>query len=152
MSDKPKSDKMEAPHKGHQAELAADRYRTELILTLQELDRRRAETLDIKHQVERHKTALIIAGAAVGLLAVGSVTAAIIRARNEKAVMRRERVRAITRAWDNPKRIATKAPYRPVPTELLRKFALTFGTVLITNYAKKSASALWKTQHPQRAV
>ncbi|MFL5319658.1 MAG: hypothetical protein ACJ790_08360 [Myxococcaceae bacterium] len=146
-----KSDKMEIPHKGHQVELAADRYRTELIATLQELDRRRVEAMDVRGQLLRHKTALFIAGGAVVLLAGAAITASILRSRNEKAVMRRERVRGFIRAWDHPKRVASKAPDRPLPAELIRKFAITFGTALAANYAKKSATAIFATKHPQPA-
>jgi len=142
------SDKIEIPHRGHQVELAADRYRTELIATLQELDRRRSDVMDVKGQIDRHKTALYVVAGGVVLLASAAIAASIIRARNEKALMRRERVRGFIRAWENPQRVASRAKDRPLPSELFRKFAITFGTAIAANYAKKSAAAIFTAKHP----
>lgn len=136
------SEKTDIPNKGHQADVAADRYRSELISALQELDRRRGEAMDMRLQVQKHKGQLIAVVAVIGGVAALGIGFAIIRSREEKARLRRERVRGFIRAWENPKRLASKAPDRPMPAELARKFVLVFATALISNYAKKSANAV----------
>lgn len=124
----------------HQIEAAADRYRSELLATLEELDRRRVEATNLRAQVKAHQTGILLAAGGAALIVGGMVTAGMLRRRYHNARLRRARVRGFIRAWQHPERVATQADYRPLPTELLRKFALVFGTVLATTYAKKSAN------------
>lgn len=132
--------------KGNQVELAADRIRGELLATLQELDRRRHEATDVHRQFERHKGAIALAAGGV-VAAVGALVAAsIFKARQHDKRVRKQRIRGFRRAWEHPERLATQADYRPLPIELLRKFAIVFGTVLVTTYAKRTAQLVVNTQ------
>ena len=128
--------------KSHQIEHAADRYRDELLATLQELDRRRGAVTDFKGQLASHKGAALLTAGGIALIIGSVVSASILRNRYQNARLRRERVRGFIRAWEHPKRLASQANDRPLPAELLRKFALVFGTVLVTTYAKRSARLL----------
>lgn len=132
--------------KGNQVEIAADRIRGELLATLHELDRRRVEAMDLKTQFDRHKTAAAATAAGVALLIGGVVGASLLKRRHHDAQLRKQRVRGFTRAWQHPERLASQASYRPLPVELLRKFAIVFGTVLVTTYAKRSAQLLVNTR------
>lgn len=132
--------------KGNQVEVAADRIRGELLSTLHELDRRRAQATDLHAQFERHKVGAAIAAGGLALVVGGLVGASILRHRYHDARLRKERVRGFVRAWEHPQRIASQASYRPLPMELLRKFAIVFGTVLVTTYAKRTAQLVVNTQ------
>lgn len=130
----------------HQIEAAADRYRAELLATLEELDRRRAQATNLKAQVRAHQTGFLIAAGASALFVGGLVGANVLRRRYHNARLRRARLRGFVRAWEHPERVASQAGYRPLPMELLRKFALVFGTVLVTTYAKRSAQLVINTR------
>lgn len=120
----------------------ADRIRSELLSTLQELDRRRARATDLKLQVREHFGALAIAG---GVLAFGlglGIAVARTRAKSRRAVLLSERVHAFMRAWEHPRRVATHSATKPVPQELIQRMALVFATAFASRYAKQSAQRL----------
>jgi hypothetical protein len=83
----------------------ADTVRSKLIHTVEELDRRRHEALDLGLQLRRHAGPL----AALGLFAAGTVAAAIALAvqRVSTAALRRRRARwrLVKTVWFRPQRL-----------------------------------------------
>jgi hypothetical protein len=125
-----------------QVEQTADRIRDELLLTLEELDRRRERAMSVRYQAGQHKDLLIGLGA-VAMVAVGlSVGYAIYRARHRDEQLRRQRRIALKRAWEHPESVAYAAKQRPLGVELGRKLVLIFATSLATRIAQNSARTL----------
>ncbi|NOK32681.1 hypothetical protein D7W79_08155 [Corallococcus exercitus] len=125
-----------------QVEHTADRIRDELLLTLEELDRRRARATDVRYHVNQHKDLLVTVGAAA-LVAVGlGVGIAIYRARHHDERVRRQRRRALERAWAHPDRVATSIEDKPLGAELGRKVVMIFATSLATAVARNSIQTL----------
>lgn len=125
-----------------QSEKAADRIRSELMSTLRELDRRRHLALDLRYQARQHFTAIMLL-AAGALVATGAgITLAILRARRRRASLFSERIAGLVRAWENPKRIAARAPARALPAEVARKLAIAFAAALAIQLTRRSARHL----------
>lgn len=125
-----------------QIEKAADRIRDELLLTLQELDRRREHALDVRYQVHQHEELLKSAGGVLVLLAGVGISYAIWRARHREERLRRMRWEGVKRAWSHPERLARRHPERPVSQELGKKLVLIFASTLASAIAKRSVSTL----------
>lgn len=125
-----------------QVERTADRIRDELLLTLEELDRRRHQVLDLRYQATRHRELLM--GVAVTAAALTAMTVGVVlwRARHREQILARHRFKALKRAWEHPNRLASSAEERPLPVELGRKLVIIFATALATNIAKNSARSL----------
>jgi hypothetical protein len=127
-------------------ERTADRIRDELLLTIEELDRRRERAMDVKYQlrhfVEQNRELLgWVAGGAMALVGL-SVGVSLWRARHrEELLMRRRRV-ALRRAWEHPERLATGKKQQPFALELGQRLVLIFGTALATSLAKNAVQSL----------
>jgi hypothetical protein len=129
-----------------QVEKTADRLRDELLLTIEELERRRERALDVRYQVshalEKNRDLLVkVGGAMLGLLVV-SAGVSWWRARHREELLWKHRARALRRAWEHPDRVASHAEERPVPLELGRKLVLIFATTLASAMAKRAATSL----------
>lgn len=134
-----------------QVEQTADRIRDELLLTLEELDRRRERVLSVKYQAEQHKDLLIGVGA-IGMVVVGlGVGYAIYRSRHQEERLRHERRVALKRAWEHPESVAYAAKQRPLGVELGRKLVLIFATSLATRIAQNSVRTLLPARQGQNA-
>ncbi|MBZ4417933.1 hypothetical protein [Myxococcus sp. RHSTA-1-4] len=125
-----------------QVEQTADRIRDELMLTLEELDRRRERALSVRYQAGQHKDALIAAGAIAAVVVGAGVGYAIYRARHQGERLRRQRRSALKRAWAHPESVAYAAKQRPLGVELGRKLVLIFATTLASRIARNSVRAL----------
>ena len=125
-----------------QVEHTADRIRDELLLTLEELDRRRERALNMRYQVARHRYLLMMGGGAVLVLFGVGMGVSIWRARHRQELLARKRREAMRRAWRHPDRLASKAEQRPLSVELGRKLILIFGTALASQVAKSSVRTL----------
>jgi Flp pilus assembly protein TadB len=125
-----------------QVERTADRIRDELLLTLGELERRRERVMDMHYQVSQHQTLLIGLGvAAVTVVGVG-VGIGVWRARHRQELLAKKRRLALQRAWQNPDRLATRAPQAPLSVELGRKLVIIFGSALATAVARNAVQGL----------
>ncbi|WP_163991957.1 hypothetical protein [Pyxidicoccus caerfyrddinensis] len=125
-----------------QVEQTADRIRDELLLTLEELDRRRERALSVRYQAGQHKDLLIGVGA-LAMVGVGlGVGYAIYRSRHREELLRRQRRIALKRAWEHPETVAYAAKQRPLGAELGRKLVLIFATALATRIAQNSVRSL----------
>lgn len=131
-----------------QVEKTADRIRDELMLTLEELDRRRHRVTNVRYQASRHQD--LIVGAAIAALVVTGVGVGIAawRARYRRHHIGQRRMTAVKRAWNHPDRLATRAEQRPFAVEMGRKLIMIFGTALATRIAKSSVQGLV----PQRSA
>jgi hypothetical protein len=90
----------------------AEEIRADLTGIAGELDRRRHEALDWQHQVERHKTALVLTAAGLGLLVGGAVAVAVRqkRQRNRPLAKAQRLGRALSRMIEEPDRVAPEEP------------------------------------------
>ena len=125
-----------------QVERTADRIRDELLLTLEELDRRKDRALDMRFQVSRHRELIIGAAITAAVLTGVGVGVAMWRSRHRERILARHRMTALKRAWAHPDRLASSAEQRPLPIELGRKLIIIFATALATNIAKNSVQTL----------
>jgi hypothetical protein len=131
-----------------QVEHTADRIRDELLLTLEELDRRRARAMDMRYQISSHRDMLMMAGGAALMLIGVGVGVSIWRARHRQELLAKKRRKALERVWTHPERVAATAESRPLSVELGRKLVLIFGSALASSIAKSSMQTLV----PQRRV
>lgn len=137
-----------------QVERTADRLRDELMLTIEELDRRRELALDLKYQGRRllarnRELLLTVGGVALGLVGVG-LGVSWWNARRHREVVWERRSKAIKRAWNNPDRVASASKERPMALELGRKLFFIFATALATALARNSVQTLVPPKAPAR--
>jgi hypothetical protein len=130
------------PHDRKQVERTADRIRDELMLTLEELDRRRHQVVDLRYQAMRHRELLVGVAITAAVLTGITVGVALWRARHREQILARHRLKALKRAWAHPGRLASSAEERPLAVELGRKLVVIFATALATNIAKNSVQSL----------
>ena len=138
-----------------QVEKTADRLRDELLLTLEELDRRRERALDVKYQVrqavEKNREVLIQAGGAALALVVVGLGVSWWRARHREELLWKHRAQAVRRAWEHPDRVASRAEERPVGMELGRKLVFIFVSTLASAMAKRAVQSLVPPSEQQQA-
>ncbi|HYO66740.1 MAG TPA: hypothetical protein VEU33_11705 [Archangium sp.] len=129
-----------------QVEKTADRLRDELLLTLEELDRRRERAMDVKYQVrkavEKNRDVLVQAGGVALALAVVGVGYSWWRARHREELLWKHRAQAVRRAWEHPDRVASRAEERPVGIELGRKLVFIFVSTLASAMARRAVQSL----------
>jgi hypothetical protein len=131
-----------------QVEQTADRIRDELLLTLEELDRRRARATDVRYHLNQHRDTLVTVGAAALVVVGAGIGFALYRARTHDDRVRRQRRKALERAWAHPERVATSVEDKPLGAELGRKVVMIFATALATAVARNSMQSLV----PARAI
>ncbi len=110
--------------------------------TLQELDRRRHLALDLRYQARQHFTAMTILTAGALVATGAGVTIAIVWARRRRANLFSQRIAGLVRAWENPDRIASRAPSPRLPAEAARKLAVAFAAALATQLVRRSVRRL----------
>lgn len=129
-----------------QVERTADRLRDELLLTLEELDRRRERAFDVKFQarqvLERNRETLLALGGTAVALAVVGLGYSWWHERRQSRVVWERRGEALRRAWTHPDQVASASKQRPFALELGRKLVLIFGTALATALAKNAVETL----------
>jgi hypothetical protein len=129
-----------------QVERTADRLRDELLLTIQELDRRRERAFDLKFQAgqvfERNRDLLLKVGAGVLSAVVLSVGVSLLNGRYQRKAVWERRRRAVVRAWEHPDQVASASKQQPFALELGRKLFFIFGTALATALAKNAVETL----------
>ncbi|QRN98374.1 hypothetical protein JRI60_04740 [Archangium violaceum] len=127
-------------------EQTADRLRDELLLTLEELDRRRERAMDVRYQVrhalDKNRDVLMKAGGvALGMLVL-SMGYSWWKSRHREELLWKHRREALRRAWDHPDRLASHAEERPIGIELGRKLVLIFASTLASALAKSAVKTL----------
>jgi hypothetical protein len=134
-----------------QVEHTADRIRSELLLTLEELERRRHRAMDVRFQATQHRDLIIGVAITAAVLTGVGVGVAIWRTRHREQILTRHRVKAVKRAWQHPDRLASSADERPLPIELGRKLVLIFASTLASAVAKNAVRGLVPRQQGKAA-
>ena len=94
------------------AEKTADRLRDQFLVTLRELDRRRQRAMDVRGLLRENRRALVAAGAGLAAVIVVVVGTSIALRRFRDRRLPRRRLEALSRAWENPDRVAIDADRR----------------------------------------
>ena len=123
-------------------ELAPDRIRDDLLLTLKELDRRRHQAMDLSYQLEQHPGLLLGTGVGVSLVAGAWVGVAVLHHRSRRRRRFQRRVRGLVRAWKHPERLALRPPPPLLPAQLGRRLATAFILALGNRLARRLATRL----------
>jgi hypothetical protein len=135
-------------------EKTADRLRDELLLTLEELERRRERAMDVRYQVrhalDKNRDVLLKAGGVALALTVVGMGYSWWRARHREELLWRHRAQAVRRAWEHPDRVASQAEERPIGIELGRKLVLIFVTTLASAMARNAVQSLVPASTPQQ--
>jgi hypothetical protein len=100
-------------------EKTADRLRDQFLVTLRELDRRRQRAMDLRGLLRENRRVLIAAGAGLAALVVVVVGTSVALARVRARRLPRRRLEALSRAWENPDRVATRDGRSPRPAAIL---------------------------------
>jgi hypothetical protein len=134
--------KKEASSERERVQQHADRIREELMLTLEELEKRRERAFDWRYQAQLHRDDLVKAGLAVVGMAAAVTGLLIWRARHRRHLVARRRWEGLKRAWEHPERLATGAQDRPFTVEMGEKLVTIFGGALATALARRSVQTL----------
>ena len=118
-------------------EREANMARARLATTIDEIDRRAHEAVDVKLQLRRHAAPLAVAAGIVVLPIVAAIGVGIYRLATRDARMRRERVRALKRGWRHPDRLARyKNP--PLAVEMGRRILVGAVTYVAIQAIKRT--------------
>jgi hypothetical protein len=136
-------------HHGHgksREELArqANQVRSKLLHTVEVLDQRRHEALDLKLQLQRHlRQVVALAGVALALTTVG-VAVAVHRISTAPERRRRDRVRLLGQLWTHPDRVirGARREGRPFFVELLRSVLLGVASTAMLLPARRGITVL----------
>jgi hypothetical protein len=90
----------------HQAEANADRIRSDLLRTLNELDRRRHEVTDWRTQLRSNWPFVAAAAGVAGAVVAARLLIERLTERRREKNLRRERIAALRRFWEHPERLA----------------------------------------------
>jgi hypothetical protein len=131
-----------------QTEKAADRIRDELFVTLRELDRRREEALDVRHQLVYHQREVEWVAAGLGVLLVAGIAIAIGQRVYRKRHRRQQFARALVRVWKHPERLASRASEKPPPQEIARKVVTSAATTVAVHLAKRMMTRMMPAEEP----
>ena len=123
--------------------------RSRLDRGLAELDRRRHELTDVRLQVRRHPMVAVAAGATV-LVLIGGVAYAIYASRQrQKPLPKAARLReALSRALDNPKKVAKSEP--TVPEKILAAVGTVAATMLTKKLLERAFNTVGRQPEPSR--
>lgn len=136
-------------HNGHgrsRDDLArqANQVRTKLLHTVEVLDQRRHEAIDLKLQLQRHvRQVVALAGVAI-VLTAGVVALAVHRLSTAPERRRRNRRLLARQMWRHPDRVLrrTRRGGRPFAVELLRSILLGLATYLTLLPARRGITLL----------
>jgi len=124
-----------------QLEADANLLRERIAQNLESLDQRTHEAFDVKVQATRHSLPLGIIGAGSLLAFVGSAGLMIYRAKHRPSRWD-EGLKALKRVWEHPERIASSHP-DPMSTDIARGVAVSLGTFIATQLAKRALHQLF---------
>ncbi len=126
----------------------ANQVRTKLLRTVEQLDQRRHDALDLRVQMQRHFRQLVIAGGVLVLATAGAVALVVERVATAAQRRRRNRWRLAKRLWFHPDR-ELRAERRSFLGEIVRAVLLTVVTTALTIPARRAVARLMEgTREP----
>jgi hypothetical protein len=126
----------------------ANRVRTKLLRTVEQLDQRRHEAFDLKLQMKRHVRHLAVAGALLLVATAAGVALVVERVTTAAARRRRNRWRFAKRVWQHPER-ALRAERRSFFGEVVRGVLLATVTTALTIPARRAVAHLVEGKRPE---
>jgi ABC-type phosphate transport system permease subunit len=123
----------------------ANQVRTKLLRTVEQLDQRRHEALDLRKQVQEHVRQLTVAAGVLMLLVAGGVALVVHRVSTGAERRRRYRWRFAKRVWQHPER-AMRAERRSFFGEVLRSVLLTVVSTALALPARRAVALLTATR------
>ena len=145
-------------HNGHgktRDDLArqANVVRSKLLRTVEVLDQRRHEAVDLRLQLQRHVRQFVALGALAIILTSAAVAVAVHRISTAPERRRRNRRRLATEMWRRPDLVirGTRRTGRPFAVELLRSVLLGLATTLALLPARRSIKALMEARAEKMA-
>lgn len=91
----------------------ADKVRASLLQTVDALDHRRHQALDVRRQVQQHLSGVVTAGAVGLLAAIAGIVMLVHRAATSGERRRIERLHMLERLWMHPEQVAKTRDTRP---------------------------------------
>lgn len=119
----------------------ANRVRSKLLRTVEQLDRRRHEALDLHLQIRRHLRQVVALGALLVLAAAGAVALIAHRVSTASQRRQRNRWRLAKRVWWHPERL-TGGEGRSFFGELARSALLVLASTAVTVPARSAVRLL----------
>lgn len=122
----------------------ANQVRSKLLHTVEVLDQRRHEAIDLKLQLQRHvRTVMALAGIAL-LVTSAAVAFAVHRISTAPERRRRDRRRLVLQMWHHPDRVirGARREGRPFVVELLRSVLLGVASSLVLLPARRGITLL----------
>jgi hypothetical protein len=119
----------------------ANLVRSRLLRTVERLDQRRHDALDIRTQLERHLRQLVMAGGLLLVATAGAVALVVHHISTAAERRRRDRWRLARRVWRHPDR-AMRAERRSFFGELARSLLLAIATTAVATPARRAVATL----------
>jgi hypothetical protein len=119
----------------------ANQVRTKLLRTVEQLDRRRHEALDLRAQLQRHVRQLTVLGGAIFLGTCAAMVVVVHRMSTATQRRRRNRWRLARRMWSHPERALRADRRTSFLGALLRPVLLALANALVVLPAR-----LWVTR------
>jgi tRNA/tmRNA/rRNA uracil-C5-methylase (TrmA/RlmC/RlmD family) len=144
-------------HNGHgksRDDLArqANQVRSKLLRTVEVLDQRRHEALDLKLQVQRHVRQIVAMAGIALVLSAGLVAFAVYRISTAPERRRRDRVRLVRHMWHHPDRVirGAKREGRHSLVELGRSVLLGIASTALLLPARRVVTQLLEERAEDR--
>jgi hypothetical protein len=119
----------------------ANLARSKLLRTVEQLDRKRQEILDVRHQVRKHLGMLVVVSGLFLIATGGTALISVQRIAHAAARRRRERWTLARHAWKRPGRVL-RAERLSFPLEVIRSVLLALATTLLSLPVRRLAQAL----------
>jgi hypothetical protein len=119
----------------------ANLARSKLLRTVEQLDRRRQEILDVRRQVRKHLGMLVVVSGLFLIATGGTALISVQRIASGAARRRRERWTLARQAWKRPGRVL-RAERLSFPLEVTRSVLLALATSLLSLPVRRLARAL----------
>ena len=115
----------------------ANQVRTKLLRTVEQLDTRRHEALDLRVQLQRHVRQLAVVGGAIVLGTCAAMVLVLHRMSTSTERRRRNRWRLARRMWSHPERALRADRRTSFLGALLRPVVLAIANVLVILPARR---------------
>jgi hypothetical protein len=127
----------------------ANQVRTKLLRTVEQLDRRRHEALDLRVQLQRHVRQLTVVGGAILLGTCAAMVLVFQRVSTATERRRRNRWRLAKRVWWHPERALRADRRTSFLGALLRPLLLALANALVILPARRWVMRMLPAQSPE---